>query len=390
MILTYLWPLLLFGQYLYAQALYPDSYEQSRDHFRSYGLTLQAKWNGVEPNRLLVQSTQNHLSIDTLYIPAQSEPQNLVIITSGVHGVEAYTGSALIFSFLEQLPEDTLTNTGFLFVHGVNPYGFAEQRRVTENNVDLNRNLSAQHQQFQSHSQAYADFETYLNPQHPLRSSLWADIKLFLQSLVKLYTHGKKQIAQIAVGGQYQNPKGIYFGGDQAEPHVALLSSEFRRVGRPYAKVMHLDLHTGYGERGKMHLFSHKSIQSRPGFDQVFFDYSVDYGDDKDFYEASGSFEQFTLQVFANKDVLPMTLEFGTMDSQTILGGFLSLRNMIYENQGHHFGYANDSSRKRSHIAFMEMFNPSDPRWREKVVKDGTRAMIQFSQRFSQLANPEK
>ncbi len=34
-----------------------------------------------------------------------------------------------------------LQNTGALLIHALNPYGFAWTRRVTEDNVDLNRNF---------------------------------------------------------------------------------------------------------------------------------------------------------------------------------------------------------------------------------------------------------
>lgn len=363
---------------------YPSDYLQSRKHFQKSLEHLKIQFPEAELNALAVDADKS-LFIDTLYIPAQDKKKALIIITSGIHGVEAFTGSALIFAFLKQMTEDQVRDTGFLFVHAVNPYGYHQLRRVSANNIDLNRNLSAKEAQFKSFSSDYKDFEDFLNPTDKLNSNWWSDSLLFLKSLYKLAVFGKKRITQVAVGGQYQNPKGIYYGGQSPEPHVVLLKNEFLRVGEDYARVLHMDLHTGYGERGRLHFFSsHQAVKS-PDFQKVFDGFDIDYAQDEDFYETSGSFGQFTAETFANKSVVPMTLEFGTLDSQTIMGGFYSLRNMIYENQGFHHGYRNETSQKRSQHSFLEMFNPSDKKWREKVLNDGVETMRILSQRFSEL-----
>ncbi len=375
--------ILFFAPTLFAD-FYPADYLQSRKHLQTIFEHLKVQFPEAEHNALAVDAKEN-LFIDALYIPAQDAKKALVIVTSGIHGVEAFTGSALIFSFLKQLSKAQVRNTGFLFVHAVNPYGYHQLRRVSANNIDLNRNFSAKDAQFKSHSSDYKDFEDFLNPTYKLNSSWWNDSLLFLKSLYKLTVFGKKKITQVAVGGQYQNPKGIYYGGQSPEPHVALLRNEFLRVGKEYSRVLHIDLHTGYGERGRLHFFSsHKAVKS-PDFQKVFAGFDIDYAQDEDFYETSGSFGQFTVETFTNKNVVPMTLEFGTMDSQTIMGGFYSLRNMIYENQGFHYGYSNEASQKRSQHSFLEMFNPNDKQWRAKVLKEGVETMKILSQRFSEL-----
>jgi len=66
----------------------------------------------------------------------------VIVITSGVHGVEGYLGSALQTKALEDglfanLPRDT----GVVLVHALNPWGMAHFTRTNEDNVDLNRNF---------------------------------------------------------------------------------------------------------------------------------------------------------------------------------------------------------------------------------------------------------
>ena len=80
-----------------------------------------------------------------------------------------------------------------------------------------------------------------------------------------------------------------------------------------------------------------------------------------------------------------MVFEFGTMDSQTIIGSFLSLKNMIYENQGFHHGYVDENSKKSTHEDFLNMFNPSEETWRNSVLEKAMEALKNFSLRYSEL-----
>src|SRR5258708_35102435 len=66
----------------------------------------------------------------------------VLVIMSGTHGVEGFCGSGIQLDWLEEgnaaaLPADHAA----LLIHAINPYGFAWIRRVTEENVDLNRNF---------------------------------------------------------------------------------------------------------------------------------------------------------------------------------------------------------------------------------------------------------
>ena len=79
-----------------------------------------------------------------------------VVTISSTHGVEGYCGSGFQVDWLASvgaagLPKDTAA----VFVHAINPYGFAWTRRVTEEGNDLNRN-------YVDHSKPYPVNEGYL------------------------------------------------------------------------------------------------------------------------------------------------------------------------------------------------------------------------------------
>ena len=63
--------------------------------------------------------------------------------SSGVHGVEGYSGSAIQHKLLSTLPKwykNDENQPVIMFVHAVNPFGMALNRRFNENSVDINRN----------------------------------------------------------------------------------------------------------------------------------------------------------------------------------------------------------------------------------------------------------
>ena len=95
------------------------------------------------------------LYLDIARFGAADAP-NMLVLIAGTHGVEGHCGSGAEIAWLRdggpaKLPQDT----GALLIHAINPYGFAWSRRVTEDNVDLNRN-------FVDHDKAYPKNDGYL------------------------------------------------------------------------------------------------------------------------------------------------------------------------------------------------------------------------------------
>jgi hypothetical protein len=68
--------------------------------------------------------------------------RRVLFVLSGTHGIEGFCGSGIQQFLLRggvaaRVPD----GTALVFVHAVNPWGFAWLRRVNEDNVDLNRNF---------------------------------------------------------------------------------------------------------------------------------------------------------------------------------------------------------------------------------------------------------
>ena len=43
------------------------------------------------------------LYIDTIYIPSNAEQKNLIVLTTGVHGIEGYIGSVMLDVFWNEI-----------------------------------------------------------------------------------------------------------------------------------------------------------------------------------------------------------------------------------------------------------------------------------------------
>ena len=65
----------------------------------------------------------------------------VLVTVSATHGVEGFAGSGAQVDWLERGEAGRLPpGVAALVIHAINPYGFAWLRRVTHENVDLNRN----------------------------------------------------------------------------------------------------------------------------------------------------------------------------------------------------------------------------------------------------------
>lgn len=310
------------------------------------------------------------LSIDSAYL-GNSKPSQLLIITSGIHGVEGYAGSALQQLWLNEFSNELPTDTGVLLVHALNPYGFAHNRRVNENNVDLNRNALTTFPG--PPNPGYRPLNSWLNPSSPaprLDDFMWRALPLLIR-------HGRATLAQAIAAGQYEFPKGLFYGGREREPSLVIFAKlladpRFAKVQR----VIHLDLHTGLGRYGDYQLLLEESPNS-PEFEfftRAFGTHVVksDHASNATHYSAQGILSTLTHQVFPNAFTLATTLEIGTLKPSTIL------RILRAENRVHHYGAGRSGDATRIRALLREALAPSDPAWRAAVIAGGRRVFTQL------------
>ena len=235
---------------------FQESYEVCRDRFRSLSSEIKKRIYRTQISRLKVSSSvDGDLTIDLCYLPALKKSK-LIIISCGIHGVEGFAGSAVQRMFMSEiLPKVDLENTGIFLIHGMNPFGFKYVRRVTENNVDLNRNCDVDKALFTGKNEGYSSLVEFLNPEKPVDMNSMGNQFFFVRAVIKIVQKSMKSLRQSVLQGQYEFEKGIFFGGKDFEPQVILIKSALADTISDYDAIFGIDLHTGWGARNKLHLF---------------------------------------------------------------------------------------------------------------------------------------
>ncbi len=368
---------------------FQDSYSACRDEFRKASSDLKAKYPNATIGKFNVPSkVDNDLTIDYVYIPPSDKKVKLLILSSGVHGVEGFSGSAAQQLFMKEYMEKIdHKNTGVLLLHGMNPYGFKYQRRVTENNVDLNRNSDVSADLYQNKNKGYTKLNDFLNPTTKVDVGSFKNRFFYMRALFRIMKDSVATLRQAILQGQYEYEKGLYFGGKTFEPQIVTMQKFLGETMKDYATILELDIHTGYGERGKLHLFPNpmKDKDEKAGVETIFKGYDIDWGDEEDFYTVTGDFTDFIGKIYPEKFYMPMTFEYGTMDSQTTGGSIKSIHNMILENQGIHYGYDSDDDKKEVLRRMMEMYYPSSPAWRSHTLEQTRKIFDTTVERYNSM-----
>lgn len=186
------------------------------------------------------------LSVDVAVLgPAQADKAAIVI--SGVHGGEAFTGSAAQVSWLQsEAPMALPPGLRVVLVHGANPWGFSHMLRTTEANIDLNRNFHTAWPV--PENQAYRQLAPYF---HTDQSDAAEDLRAWRAYCTYLDQNGW-DIEGRAISGQSQDPKGIFYTG--TSPDWANLT--FRRILNDHfygvTRIGFIDFHTGVGDYGEI------------------------------------------------------------------------------------------------------------------------------------------
>ena len=184
------------------------------------------------------------LTIDIAWFGSE-KPKRVFVHSSGLHGVEAFAGSAIQLQWLERGIPAPPEDGAIVIVHVLNPYGMAWLRRFNENNVDLNRNFLAPHEKFAGAPDGYQKLDGFLNPATPPSRDLF-----YLRGAGLLARYGMAALRQAIAGGQYVNPKGLFFGGARLEQGPAKLQEYVADHLAAVERIVAIDVHTGLGRFG--------------------------------------------------------------------------------------------------------------------------------------------
>jgi hypothetical protein len=260
--------------------------------------------------------------------------KKILIIISGTHGNEGFCGSGCQIGYLEEGRHlERGDDTALIFVHAMNPYGFANVRRVTEDNVDLNRN-------FVDHSGPYPDNPGYEAIHKFAVPQTWSGEALAaankgLANYAK--EHGAMALQGAMSGGQHTHPDGVFFAGTGPTWSNTTLRSIISDHMSAAEHVALIDFHTGLGPNGHGELILNGDFQGSYERAQGWYNKEV-----TSFEDGSSTSAKLTgmmcfafLDVFAPEQLTGIAVEYGTYDTATVLNA-MRFDNWInqYEKPG--------------------------------------------------------
>ncbi|MSP48190.1 MAG: DUF2817 domain-containing protein [Alphaproteobacteria bacterium] len=296
--------------------------------------------------------------------------RKLLVLVSGTHGIEGFCGSGCQTGWLagrygrRDLPDGVTV----LFVHAINPYGFAWQRRVNEDNVDLNRN-------FLDHAKPYPVNADYQALQAHINPDVWTPEVVAEAEAAIAAHHGNPKgpfLAKAIHGGQYVNPRGTFYGGDKATWSNRTFREIVETFVAPASEVCLIDYHTGNGVYGFCDLFVDDRVagtRSRDWFEHCtpIEAVPVEHGHAQS--DVPGLLMYVARDTLPGRRVTSCLVEMRTR-SQDGLQNAIREENWLFQHGDP------DSPRGREvRAGVRELFYPSAPEWKPMVLRQSN-AMI--------------
>jgi hypothetical protein len=291
--------------------------------------------------------------------PARAE--RILLFNSATHGVEGFCGSGIQVGWLRsgewrRLPR----GVGAVLVHAINPHGFAWLRRVTEDNVDLNRN-------FQDFSKplpvnaAYDELHQAIVPQRWDEASVGLRDQLFADYAKR---HGPMALQGAVSGGQYRHADGVFYGGTQptwSNRTFHEIVGQFLEHARHVAFV---DLHTGLGPYGYGELIctavpgSHEWEELQAWYGEGIT--SPESGTSRS-APITGFIRTAVVNALPKANVRAITIEYGTYPVREVLA------TLIADNWLHLRGDPASEYGRAVKVAVRRAFYPDESDWKEMV-----------------------
>lgn len=328
-------------------------YQHARERFRAATAALPGAKGAID--------VVDGLTIDWAWAgPPVGDAGRALVFTSGVHGIEGFPGSAVQLDLLARGVDQPT-----LFVHVVNPWGMANWRRFNESNVDLNRNFLPPGAVYKTDDPTYANVDGLLNPPSPPGGP-----ELFWPTVAWVVArYGYQALKNAVVGGQHQNPKGLFFGGDRLERGPAGLLAMLDEQLAGLERVVHVDLHSGLGKYGgRTLLLEGKSTPEQMARARAAFGTEIKGWDASNThaYEIRGGLLGEVMRRLEGVRYDGFTCEFGSLSNLPVL---VRLRA---ENRLHHWGSLPPGSLDHwAKAGIREAFAPLDPAWEQAVLDHG-------------------
>lgn len=363
------------------EAYFSQTYFDARMKFRDASLAIDG---ATRSSHTVLEEDNVAYTMDVTVIPGELT-DSLLVHVSGTHGVEGFIGSAIQTKMLREW-NATSRKAGptTVFVHAVNPYGFAHYRRFNEHNVDLNRNFFATEAEWNEMRNrdpnlvGYEDFRSMLYP--AAVPTLFDRYALLFRAAYHIALNGFVKMKRTLVTGQYHFPEGPYYGGNKEEQSITILKKVLGEYKDKYKHVTVIDVHSGLGPEGVDTLMV-SSEQELERAKLVFANSTIEAPGDK-----AGPNSGYDLtrggvdyQPMLGDHTIAVTEEFGTIP------GVFVARAIILENSACHLAKGS-YIHKVTQDWMRDAFYPQKLAFKKSVLKRGGE-LFESAWKYLQSAN---
>ncbi len=356
-----------------AATLFSSSYAEARQKFLA-ACTLA----GLVPQTFahpLAGAQGEALATDVVRI-GPLDARRVLVLTSGVHGVELFAGSGCQIDWLlTQDPAALPPDTAVVVVHAINPWGTSWLRRYTEDNVDLCRN--------------FVDYASM--PQPPAAQDypqLHAAIAIDLQDAAALARgdqllqafekeHGHQALYSGLMGGQYTWADGMGFGGTQPTWSRRTIEAVLRQECATATDVCLVDYHTGLGPYAYGSVVALQQGEALQRMRDAFgarVEAVFEHGAPENFAPVHGHSTPGYERALPQARVTAAVLEFGTGRPQQML-------ELLVRDQREWIAGPGRTQLLPTRQSLLQFFYPAEAGWQRSLV-DQSRQIIGNALRF--------
>ncbi|HIE4432317.1 DUF2817 domain-containing protein [Burkholderia multivorans] len=343
--------------------VFSENYEQAKARFRD-AAARRGAW---------LQSTRNParspsgvaLTTDVAWL-GRSTASRVLVIISGTHGVEGFAGSAIQTAWLHKADPSTLPDDlAVMLVHALNPFGFAWQRRVNEDNVDLNRNFVNWDLPRVENDGYHTLHEALMTDEADTASRAWADA--VLQEFIGRY--GASAFQEALARGQYQYSEGLFYGGSGPTWSARVIESLAMLNLGGASEVALVDLHTGLGAYGEAQIVAFDAPGSKElRRAQAWFGKSVGTPGARSSISSNldGTLYEAWKRWLGNRVLTSVAVEFGTHSVPVALAA-LRAEAIAWRDEP----YGGSQKMLRARAALRAFFDVPSEEWRVRVLSGG-------------------
>ena len=357
---------------MHAPDLFSKTYTEARTRFVE-----AASANGFEVTSEVLPiegPAGEELAMD-FAVGGPADAASALVVISGTHGPEGYTGSACQLGFLESSDLRNLFSAHrVVLVHAHNPFGFAWMRRTTEGNVDLNRN--------------YVDFSSALrgNPEYDRLHHAFVPEELNDPDAARTLAEYQEQHGAVAymaamLGGQRTHADGLFYGDTKPSWSRETMVAGLQKHLSEQKRVVIIDIHTGLGAYGVPYLVhGYPAEDSRFNvmaeiFGEVMRSTAVKEEFDEDLpVDPEGPIVLAMDWVLPGKESFAYVIEYGTYPPKDVLGAHIA------DNWLHAYGDLNSDQGKAIKAELRRVMYPEFDDWKTMIWDEAVDALKKSAQ----------